>query len=117
MGKAFSTGLTRITVHEIKAESHGGPTVGFSLETGHVGAEQTIMACDPNGTRLSVTSPLDLIQLRLDVVDSRGETLAWEFTQTPTERTQGRMAIAIYDTSHWARSSMPSTAVTTSDCP
>ena len=98
-GKVFSAGSTRITVHKINAESDGGPTVNFTVQTGHAGAEESMTASELKGTRVTVNSPLDLMQLRLEVVDSRGETLAWFFTQPPTERTQGRMAIAIFDKS------------------
>ena len=96
-GKEFSAGSTRITVHEIKAESGREPTVDFTLETAHVGDEETIMVCDSKGARLAVNRPIDLMELRLEVLDSRGESLFWQFTRAPTQRTQGRMAIVIHD--------------------
>lgn len=95
--KEFADGPTRITVYECNGESHGGPTVELSVATGEAGAETMIMASDSTGVRLPVNAPLDLMHLRLDIVDSRGEPLAWEFTRPPTRRTQGRMAIVIYD--------------------
>lgn len=96
-GKAFSAGSTRITVHEIKAESGREPTVALTLETAQVGDGQTIPACDSKGTRLAVNRPIDLMELRFEVLDGRGEPLFWQYTSAPTQGTQGRMAIVIHD--------------------
>jgi hypothetical protein len=78
-GKEFTSGATRITVHEIKAESGREPTVDLTLETAAEGAEETIAVCDPNGARLTVNRPIDLLELRLEVLDGRGEPLFWQF--------------------------------------
>ena len=96
-GKEFAADSTKITVHKIDAESGREPTVDFTLETAQSGAEETIVVCDPKGARLAVYRPIDLMELCLDVLDSRGESLFWQFTRTPTERTQGRMTIVIHD--------------------
>jgi hypothetical protein len=97
--KKFSAGSTSITVHEINTDSGREPTVDFTLETDHAGAEETIPVCDSKGAHLTVNRPLDLLELRLEVLDSRGVSLFWQFTRAPTERTQGRMAIVIHDRS------------------
>ena len=96
-GKEFSSGSTRITVHEIKAESGREPTVDLTLETAPEGAGETIAVCDPNGVRLTVNRPIDLLELRLEVLDGHGEPLFWQFTRAPTQRTQGRLAIVVHD--------------------
>ncbi len=96
-GQVFSAGSTRITIHEIKAESGREPTIDFTLETPAVGDGETIMVCDSKGARLAVRRPIDLMGLGLEVLDSRGERLFWQSTRAPTERTQGRMAIVVHD--------------------
>ena len=96
-GKIFSAGSTKITVHGIDAESGREPTVDFTVETAQVGAEETIMVCESKGTRVTVRRPIDLMELCLEVVDSRGEGRVWQFTRAPTQGTQGRMAIVIHD--------------------
>ena len=96
-GKEFSGGSTKITVHDIEAESGREPTVDFTVETAAMSAEDTLTVCDSKGTRLAVNRPIDLLELRLEVLDSRGESLFWQFTRVPTERTHGRMAIVIHD--------------------
>jgi hypothetical protein len=96
-GKEFSAGSTKIAVHKIDAESGREPTVDFTLETAHLGAEETIMVCDSKGTRLAVNRPIDLMELRLEVLDSRGESVFWQWTHPPAQSTQGRMGIVIHD--------------------
>lgn len=96
-GKEFSAGSTKIRVHKIRAESGQEPTIDLTLETPRLDDGETIMVCDPKGTRLAVNRPIDLMELRLEVLDSRGESLFWQFTSAPTERTQGRMGIVIHD--------------------
>jgi hypothetical protein len=95
--KVFSAGSTRITVHEITAGSGREPTVDFTLEAPAVGDGETIMVCDSKGARLAVNRPIDLLQLCLEVLDSRGESLFWQYTRAPSQRTQGRMTIVVRD--------------------
>lgn len=96
-GKAFSAGTTRIAVHEIKAESGREPTIDFTLETGRAGEGQTIEVYAAQGDRLAVDRPVDLMELRLEVVDGRGESLFWQYARSPSEQTQGRMTIVVHD--------------------
>jgi hypothetical protein len=96
-GKEFAADSTKITVHKIDAESGREPTVDFTLETAQSGAEETIVVCDPKGVRLAVHRPSDLMELCLEVVDSRSERLYWQFTRAPTRNIQGRMTIVIRD--------------------
>jgi hypothetical protein len=95
-GNGFSSGATRIHVHEFKAEPGQPPTVDITLETSPVGEGQTLVVYDPQGRRLAVNPSIDLMQLRLEVLDSRGECLFWQYTRPPSERTHGRMAIVIH---------------------
>ena len=81
LGKVFSAGTTRITIHEIKAESGREPMIDFTLETLAVGDGETIMVGDSKGARLAVRRPIDLLELCLEVLDSRGESLFWQFTR------------------------------------
>lgn len=50
-----------------------------------------------NGPPLSIHRPMDLMELRLEVFDSHGESLLWQFMKLPSETTQGRMTIVIRD--------------------
>ena len=97
-GKEIRAGSTKITVHSVNDESGSGPIVDFTLETAHSGGDATIMVCSPTGARLAVNGPNDLAQLRLEVVDSRGERLDWQYSRAPTNGTRGRMAIVIHGT-------------------
>jgi hypothetical protein len=94
-GKQFSAGSTRITIHKTDAHYGGRPTVDFTLETGQTGPEQSIASYTVDGKRFAANPPLDLMEIRLELVDGRGEPVYWQFSRPPTERTQGRMAIII----------------------
>lgn len=95
-GKVFTAGATRITVHEFKAGLGQQSTVDLTLETTPAGDVQTLVVHDAQGRRLTFNQPIDLMQLRLEVLDARGELLSWQYTRPPSEQVQGRMAIVIY---------------------
>ena len=95
-GKHFSNDTTKITVHKVDTNAGRKRTVDFTLETNEQTTNDTMIACDAKGTRLNVRSPLDLMELRLEVLDSQGRGLFWQFTRLPGKRTQGRMAIVIH---------------------
>jgi hypothetical protein len=46
---------------------------------------------------VAVNRPIDQMQLCLEVVDSRGESLFWQFARAPRDGTRGRIAIVIHD--------------------
>jgi hypothetical protein len=96
-GKVFGSGPTRITVHEVTVERGREPTVDFTLETAPeaAGETMTMTVYDQNGGRLTVNRPIDLLELRLEVLDGRGTPLFRQFTRAPAERTHGRMAIVV----------------------
>jgi hypothetical protein len=96
-GREFSAGSTRITIHSIKAESGREPTIDLTLEEPRPGDGVGMMVYDSKGNRLAIAPPLDLMELRLEVLDQSGESLFWQYTQIPTGRTQGRMSIVVHD--------------------
>jgi hypothetical protein len=94
-GKVYSSGSTRITVHQVTTGGGRDPAVDFTLEIAPESAGEMMTVCDKNGVRLTVNRPVDLIQLRLEVIDGLGELGLWQFTRAPSERTHGRMAISV----------------------
>ena len=94
-GKQFSSGSNVITVHKVDARSSRQPTVEFTLKTAERPGDENMVAYDAKGTRLNIRRPIDLMELRLEVVDRQGNGLFWQFTRSPSERTQGRMAIVV----------------------
>jgi hypothetical protein len=95
-GKQFSSGSNVITVHKVDARSSRQPTVEFTLKTAEPPGDENMVAYDAKGTRLNIRRPTDLMELRLEVVDRQGNGLFWQFTRSPSERTQGRMAIVVH---------------------
>jgi hypothetical protein len=100
IGKAFGDGPTRITVHAIATPPGGEPTIDLTVETRADGPDGTVEVCDSKGTRFRVRRPQDLVALRLEVLDARGEPRFWQFTSAPTERTRGRMSIVVHRNSN-----------------
>jgi hypothetical protein len=94
-GKTFSAGSTKITVHDVKGEPDQEPTVELTLERADVDSDESINVCDTKGTRVAIARPIDMMELCFEVIDSRGRSLFWQFTQAPSRKTQGRMAIVI----------------------
>ena len=92
-GKEFVAGKEKIRVHAIQDEQGREPVVEFTLETDRPDNEQTMTAYAADGLALDVNRPIDMLTLRLEVIDGRGEPVFWQFNKTPSGNTQGRMAI------------------------
>ena len=95
-GKVFSAGSTKITVHDVKGERDEDRNVELTLERADAGSDESITVCDAKGTRVAIACPIDMMELCLEVIDSRGKSLFWQFTQAPSHKAQGRMAIVIH---------------------
>lgn len=92
----FSAGSTKITVHDVKGERDEDRNVELTLERADAGSDESITVCDAKGTRVAIACPIDMMELCLEVIDSRGKSLFWQFTQAPSHKAQGRMAIVIH---------------------
>jgi hypothetical protein len=95
-GKQFSNGTAKITVHKVANNPGRQRTVEFTLETPEHTFDGTILASDAKGMRFKVRHPTDFIQLRLEVIDSQGKGLFWQFARAPNQQNEGRMAILIH---------------------
>jgi hypothetical protein len=70
--------------------------IDLTLETPPVGPDRAIRVYGPRGAPLDVNEPLDLMRLRLDVIDDRGDPLDWSYNRLPANGRSGRMTITAH---------------------
>ena len=96
-GKEFAAGPARITVHEFRAEPGREATVDLTLAPDPADLGETLTVSDTAGARVAVNRPIDLMELRLEVLDGAGEVLSWQYTRPPSDPPRVRMAIVIHN--------------------
>lgn len=92
-GKTFVSGSTHLTIHEVAVNSKSGVAVNLTLEGQEDAIGPMIRVREVGGNTLAINAPTDLLELRLELVDDRGEPVESHFTEFSTNGLQRRVTI------------------------
>ena len=94
-GKTVESRGARLTIHssEVKPRQWNGE-IDLTYDNPQLGEKFKIRG--PGIPPLEINRPIDFLERQIEILDDKDQAYHWQYLQSPSERTHGRMKLIVY---------------------